>query len=298
MTRTNEEAVKGLLLENTWDLCYRSHAWISFNPENRATQIIKEFSAILKNDLEELGDNKGNYQDKFVLKFQDWMRSKGNCASSVIAGGSGFNVRKAIRANEIERGKADDFFKWREKYFKAVNRIPTKSPEDDLEIAKKRLEELTLFHLEMKELNKEAKKNQELKRDALIVHLKNEGFSDEVTKEVYSFSGEPPFKIQGFTLSNNNAKIKATEKKIKAMESRIERKSRWEDIKFEGGYVTIEDDRLKIFHDEKPSKEIICEIKSKGFRWSPNWSCWCRKHTGNAVYSLRFLSFLKNEESK
>ncbi len=76
------------------------------------------------------------------------------------------------------------------------------------------------------------------------------------------------------------------------MQGRIERKNTWQDIIFEGGRVTIEDDRLKIYHDEKPEREIINEIKSNGFRYSPHWVCWTRKHTANAIHSLRQLSFI------
>jgi len=77
------------------------------------------------------------------------------------------------------------------------------------------------------------------------------------------------------------------------MLSRIERKDNWEDIKFDGGYVTIEDDRVKIFHESKPESNIIIELKKNGFRWSPNWKCWCRKHTGNAISVTKNLSFIE-----
>jgi hypothetical protein len=58
-----------------------------------------------------------------------------------------------------------------------------------------------------------------------------------------------------YLLTNNNAKIKSTEKKIKIMAVRIERKKTWEDIIFDDGKVIIEDDRVKIYHDEKPEKK-------------------------------------------
>lgn len=79
------------------------------------------------------------------------------------------------------------------------------------------------------------------------------------------------------------------------MKSRIETKLDFEDFKFEGGYYTVKDDRVKIFHEEKPSKEVIQELKSNGFRWSPNWKCWCRKHTQNALVITSRLTFIKSK---
>jgi len=127
----------------------------------------------------------------------------------------------------------------------------------------------------------------------LIQTLKDEEYSDNMILESLQDGNWWGYGFAPFSLTNNNAKVKSARQKVLIMQVRIERKSTWEDITFEGGYVTIEDDRVKIFHDEKPSRETIQEIKSNGYRWSPNWVCWCRKHTGNAVHGLKYLSFLK-----
>jgi hypothetical protein len=57
------------------------------------------------------------------------------------------------------------------------------------------------------------------------------------------------------------------------LKSRIETKANWKDIEFDGGSITVEDDRVKIMHDEKPEPEIINELKRNGFRWSRYWGC-------------------------
>lgn len=290
---STSKEVKGLLLEDLWDLCYRAHSWISFSPEKRATRYIKEYSELLKSDLELLGENQGNYKEKFISKFKDWMGAKSNCASSVITGGSGFNVRKANRANDREHKKWQDFSLWRDKYFNAVNRVPTKSPEDELEIAENLLEKLTINQLEYREINAEIRKCKITDHYELLKYLGEQGFDKSKFGEIQERGGK--LKIPSYVLTNNNATIKRTAIKVKTMQSRIERKNTWEDIKFDGGYVTIEDDRLKIFHDEKPERAVIDEIKKGGYRWSPHWGCWCRKHTGNAIYSLKFLSFINQK---
>jgi len=292
-TATNQ--AKKMILGDLWDLCYRAHSHTSFSPERRANSYIKEYSELLESDLKELGENKGNYREKFINKLGDWMRAKSNCISSMITGGSNFPVRKAQKANQSERKKSDDFSHWRKKYFDAVNRVPTKSPEDDRDEAERKLEKLVNAQLEMKEINAEIRKSKIKDLEPLIKHLTGVGFNSVLISLIDNFYGRNSgkYKIPGFTLTNNNAKIKAAEKKIKIMDARIKNKNTWEDIIFTGGYITIEDNRIKIFHDEKPEREIIQEIKKSGFRWSPNWGCWCRKHTGNALFAVKYLSFIK-----
>lgn len=293
--RTAINEAKTMILGDLWDLCYRAHAHTSFFPERRANSYVKEYSELLESDLKELGENKGNYREKFINKFGEWMSAKGNCISSMITGGSNFPVSKANKANDRERKKSDDFAHWREKYFNAVNRVPTKSPEDDRGEAERKLNKLVNIQLEMKEINAEIRRCKIKDLEPLINHLINQEFNPVLVSLIDNFYGRNSgkYKIPSFTLTNNNAKIKAAKQKIKIMETRIDRKNSWEDIFFKGGRVTIEDDRLKIFHDEKPEREIIQEIKNNGFRWSPNWKCWCRKHTGNALFSVKHLSFIK-----
>jgi len=291
-----KDQVKGEMLENLYDLCYAAHRNVSFSPEKRAVSYVKEFSSILEKDLETLGENAGNYKEKFIAKFSDWMRSKGNCLSSMITGPARFPVRKAEKANNAERRKYEEFEKWRDKYFTAINRKPTLSPEDELTIAENRLIKLQALQDEAKDLNAWIRKNKLTDPKEIITKAKEAEYSDDVLKLLYEqtkWDGEKSviigYKVPSFTLTNNNAKIKSTIAKVKTMLNRIETKENFTDIEFPNGRITIEDDRIKIFNDEKPEKEIIELIKSNGFRWSPFWKCWCRKHTENAMYVTKKL---------
>jgi len=299
----NSEKIKveGLLLESLWDLIYRAHSWTSFSPDKRATQYVTEYSQILKEDLAALGEKAGNYQEKFISHFTSWMNAKSNCASSAITGGSNFNVRRAEKMNSREHAKNVEFFNFREKYFKAVNRQRTLSPEEELDLAQAKLDKLSNLQSMMKDANAILRKMKfaELSKDEIeqkITYVLNgEDFPEDVIKEVISNGNLGyGYSFPSFSLTNNNAKIKGAQSKITAMKSRIERKQTFEAIKFEGGYLTIEDDRVKIFHDSKPEQAVIDELKKSGFRWSPFWKCWCRKHTGNAIGVATNLSFIKN----
>ena len=290
MYQTKED-VKGLLLAEKWGACYHAHSNTSFSPEKRATGIVKSYSEQLEQDLKLLGENQGNYKEKYIACFDKWISAKGRCISSMITGGSNFPVRRAIKANNHEHSAYENFQNWREKYFNAVNRVPTKSPEDDLDLAEKKLEKLMNFQLEAKEINKAVRKLKTGNFAEILDNLLLQEFSKEMISLLDERGGK--WKIPAYKLTNNNARIKSTEQKVKIMQNRIDTKMSFEDITFEGGYVTIEDDRVKVFHDEKPSAEIRTELKSNGFRYSPNWVCWCRKHTANGLYAAKNLTFVK-----
>lgn len=297
-----KEDVKGMLLENEWDLVYNAHRWVSFSPDRRATQIVTEYSAMLQEDLDSLGENQGNYKEKFLTHFRAWMSAKSNCASSAITGGSNFNVRRAEKANNREHARMEDFIKFRDKYFKSVNRQRTLSPEEELDLAQERLDKITNQQEMMKEMNvilRKIWKDKELTTEEdrikkAVETFKAEEYPDQMVVELGTYvTGGRQFVFPSYALTNNNATIKRTLEKIAVMKNRIQTKESFEDIQFDGGYLTIEDDRIKIFHESKPEQNIIEELKKSGFRWSPFWKCWCRKHTGNALWVSKRLSFIQ-----
>lgn len=285
---TEKSKVDGMLLADLWDFIRSAHSWISFTPDVRATQYVREYSELLQSDLDSLGENQGNYKEKFITHFRAWINAKSNCASSAITGGSGFNVRRAEKANNREHARRNDFFMFREKYFKSVNRQRTLSPEEELDLALEKFDRLSNLQELMKSSNALVRKMdfKELSKDEIeqqITHVMNkEDYPEDFIKELLSFN-RYGYIFPSFRLTNNNAKVKGALQKVETMKRRIETKENFEDIKFSGGYITIADDRVKIFHDEKPSQDIIQKLKSNGFRWSPFWKCWCRKHTAVAI---------------
>jgi len=290
----NKESVKGLLLEDLWQLCYAAHSNTSFSPEKRATMYVTLYSEILKEDLEKLGDNPGNYKEKFIAKFSDWMSAKSRCISSMITGPSNFPVRRAEKANNSEHNKSEAFTHWRTKYFEAVNRVPTLSPEDDLEIAYRKLDNAIVLNENIKEYNKVIRqyKKEKISRESMMNQLIALEISAKTLESIDKHIDEKWF----INIGTMGTTIRKLKERATILTNRIERKLDWEDILFKGGRVTIEDDRVKIFHDNKPESEIINELKKNGFRWSPNWKAWVRKHTGNSIWATKRLSFITKKE--
>ena len=239
----------------------QSYNNISFYGERRGAQEYAYYTELLANDLEELGDNSGNYETKFIDKVMTIFHRQMSCASAMICGPANFNNRRNQKKWDSRDKALSDFDYWRTKYFKAVNRVRTLSPEAEIDVAIARLE-----YLETEKAKPITYKHS--------IYLEGERSDDMCS--VY----------------NVTTKIREAKKKIAVMKNRIEAKENMGVVHFDGGSIYIENDRVIIAHDEKPSKDIITAIKSSGFRWSPKMGNWCRKHTANARYDAGLL--LKN----
>jgi hypothetical protein len=92
-----------------------------------------------------------------------------------------------------------------------------------------------------------------------------------------------------YALSNNLAKIKDTEAKIKrhermaSQEDEIHRHS-WGEL-----HVDYSDERYRFLFSDKPSQEVIGKMKEHGYKWSPANKAWQRQITPNAAYSTKKL---------
>lgn len=271
-----------MILEHLREEAIRAYSGTSFSPEKRAEDLINVYSKELEEDLIKLGDNSGNYKEKYIDKFSAYLKRKSKTISPMITGGSNFPVARNNKALDSEMRSLQDFMHWRARYFKATNRTPTPSPEEDLDNAVADLDKLIIVHQKMKDANKILRS----KKDNKLLLLQEAGWSLNGAEKMLS---EENFSFPAYVLTNNNAKIRSRKNKILTMKSRIKTKENFKKIEFDGGCIDIENDRVIIKHEEKPKKEVIDKIKSKGFRWSRNYECWSRKHTAQALFDAKEL---------
>jgi hypothetical protein len=190
-------------LQEFKQLAYRAFSWTSFDPQKRSENTLQEHEDQLNDDLQNIPESETDrYIQSYKKYFSEWLSAHSKCASSVITGGSGFNVSRAEKANNREHVKYGQFIEWREKALKAIAR---------------KIEE---------------------------------SLSDKAEKE-------------------------NTE------------------IAFKGGKVVnnYQENRIQLIFDEKPSSELISQLKRSAFKWSPRFGAWQRQMTGNGVYAVN--SFLK-----
>lgn len=92
-----------------------------------------------------------------------------------------------------------------------------------------------------------------------------------------------------YVLANSNQNIKSVKNRLES----LEKMSSLNDIGyyFNEGEVRFdkEDNRVKIFFDNKPSEDVRTELKSHAFKWSPKNMCWQRKLTPDAIFMTKHL---------
>ena len=112
-----------LYLKELEEKAIRAFYWTSFDAKKRGEQTIREHENQLKADLSGMPDDeKERYIGDFKKYFSAWLTAHSNCASTMITGGSGFNVRRAEKANSREHASYEEFTEWRAKALKAIDR--------------------------------------------------------------------------------------------------------------------------------------------------------------------------------
>lgn len=283
------------------EIARRAFYWVSFNPDGRGDRTRKEFGEILENDLQYLSDNGASaeqleqYKDKFKNLFVSWLNASSRCASSAITGGSGFNVRRAEKANRSEERHYQIFSDWRERAKKGIlkSNKPKTTYMSEIERYTLELEQMRVNHEKMKEANKRIKEA-----------LKN---GTDITAYLMGEMGVPSHMIEwtlkfGFGLTNNNANMKRVEQRIKELTAKEAQRMAdpEKSYLFDGGEIVFnyEADRIQVKHDTKPTAEKIQELKKSGFKWSPSNQVWQRQLTANAIWTTKrlFPSLTKKED--
>lgn len=92
-----------------------------------------------------------------------------------------------------------------------------------------------------------------------------------------------PVPYPAYLLSNNNQNMRRVRQRIEELQSRPDFTG-WD---FEGGRAeaNIEENRLQLFFDEKPTDDLRKELKQNGFKWAPSQGAWQRQLTKNAIYA-------------
>ena len=204
--------------------------------------------------------------------------------SIMIAGGSNFPVRKKEKQNAAADKNMEEYREIQGLLDKIRSTGMGGISADDPNAVSKlesKLAKLEQAQETMKAVNAYYRKNKTLDG---CPHLSPE----QIEKLKASMSGSyraNPKPFESYQLSNNNAEIRRLKNRITALTRRKELGYvGWE---FDGGRVEANtaDNRLQIFFDEKPDKEIREELKGNGFRYAPSAEAWQRQLNDNAIYA-------------
>lgn len=272
-------------------LAYRAGQGISFDPERYGEGLLRDLENGLDNFLPNIPEQfRAEYEKRYIVKFCEWMQALSRTYSVMITGAGNFNNKRHDKMNRYERSAYDRFTTWRDKVLKRLNREKRLVGWEEVERLQEKLERLTELQEKMKAVNKivRSKKLSEVEQYEELEAL---GLSKELINEVMS---EPQYAFQkkgfqAYQISNNNAKIKATEEAIRRHTAMAETED--SEIPFEGGKIEMcySEERIRIYFDERPDAEMIKKLKGAAFKWSPKNVAWQRQLTPNAKYATSRL---------
>ena len=296
----------------SYDTLERSYAWISFDPEKRAKREQQDWADSMEqlyNSHAEQAQQMGAleaYNAAFekgyasLLKnYKEMISIRARTFSTGVTGGAGITARK-IASNESliqrEYEKLKIHNQEVEKLKNKLAKIAKNTPSDQYEtgevvksvdvnaIAKlqdkiKQLEEKKEYIYRQQRAEKEYKKS----KDSSVFEkydIKKEDVEemlDEINRYGYALYSSP---------ANINAEIRRIRERITGLEKNQSKGE--EEILIEGGKIVKNGatQRLQIFFDGIPDKDVREKLKKHAFKWAPSVKAWQRTLTPNAIWDV------------
>ena len=296
----------------SYDALERSYAWISFDPEKRAKKEQQDWADSMEqlyNSHAEQAQQTGAleaYNAAFekgyasLLKnYKEMISIRARTFSTGVTGGAGITARK-IASNESliqrEYEKLKTHNQEVEKLKNKLAKIAKNTPADQYEtgevvksvdvnaIAKlqdkiKQLEEKKEYIYRQQKAEKEYKKS----KDSSVFEkydIKKEDVEemlDEINRYGYALYSSP---------ANINAEIRRIRERITGLEKNQSKGE--EEILIEGGKIVKNGatQRLQIFFDGIPDKDVREKLKKHAFKWAPSVKAWQRTLTPNAIWDV------------
>ncbi len=285
-------------LNNT--LLNRAFSGISFEPERRAASTradfnndILEYASIVKG-LPEADNLIAAYTAGLAARYNKWLASSGRCVSWWVAGPAKYPARKQQKMMDIEHRRMTDLLEWQEHQLKKARALVKKadgrgpilsSDKDAPDQLRKKIEHLEAVHSLVVEVNKKIRKSPENAKiwiteqrektpakvySAFLLVVKKYAFS-ACNGGIYGDTVAP------FWLSLDNKNIKRLKSRLAEIEKKREifngendyRATDGTKVEFNG-----EENRIRLFFEAKPEREMREKLKKAGFRWSPKAEAW------------------------
>lgn len=262
---------------------------ISMDPERMGNHICIECSEDLNEFLAKIPEElRAEYEAKYLQKWREWLGALSRCYSVLVTGPARFNNRRHEKMNDYERAAKQRLKDWSEKVVKRINRQERLTGWQEVERLQSKLDTLTELQEKMKAVNKIVR-NSKLSEIEQHEELEALGLSARTINEVMA---EPQYSFlkkgfQTYQLSNNLAKIKATQAAIERHKAMAEAEDK--EIEFNGGRVVVcnSDERMRFYFDEIPSVEVRNLMKRNAFKWSPKNGAWQRQLTANCKFDTK-----------
>ncbi|WP_196774053.1 MULTISPECIES: zincin-like metallopeptidase domain-containing protein [Capnocytophaga] len=297
----------------------RSLHWLSFDPKGRAQREQESFgnsiAELYTSNLEQAKQTGAleayNYAfDKgysYILKnYLEMVGIRARTFSTAITGGAGITERKIASNEKLMRSEHERLLKHidlQEKLQERLAKIAKNKPADQYEegdvIKSTDNNAITKLQQKLKMLQdrKTMLKNgvvaaKEYQKSKDISVFKQYNIDSETTEQIINHidkGGKPTEKdmYSWFTMPYLNRDIKEVENRIATLEKNQAKGT--DETLIEGGKIIYngEAQRLQIFFDGIPSKEVREALKSHAFKWAPTAKAWQRTLTENAKYAVK-----------
>ena len=292
----------------------RSLRWLSFEPKGRAQREQESFgnsiAELYTSNLEQAKQTGAleAYNDAFdkgysyILKnYLEMVGIRARTFSTAITGGAGITERKIASNEKLMRSEHERLQKHidlQEKLAKIAKNKPTDQYEEGDVIKSTDNNAITKLQQKLKMLQdrKTMLKNgvvaaKEYQKSKDISVFKQYNIDSETTEQIINHidkGGKPTEKdmYSWFTMPYLNRDIKEVENRIATLEKNQAKGT--DETLIEGGKIVYngEAQRLQIFFDGIPSKEVREALKSHAFKWAPTAKAWQRTLTENAKYAV------------
>lgn len=275
------------------ELAVRSGRNISMDPDRWGEHMLDSLEISLGKFLQQIPDElKDEMEDAYIEKYKEWLYAQSRCFSQMITGAGGWTPavhRRHEKTNAAEHAAYERLQAWAERVIKRCNRQERLTGWAEVERLQEKIDNLTRSQEMMKAANKiiRDKKLAEVEKVDELVAL---GFSESAALKLMEpdFCGRIGF--ASYALTNNLAKIKDAEARMKRHAAMAERATQGdEEHEYPWGKIVVcfSDERYRFIFDGKPSQEIINLMKSNAFKWSRANMAWQRQITPNAKYAVK-----------
>ncbi len=293
-------------LEPLGDISYLAYSHTSWSPERSAMLEECAYTSGVANLCAEVLAARNDDQAKIMLRdyairlrlhYIAYLSAHARCISSAVTGPAKFPVARAEAANRTAHKRHDELTEYIEKASERLKRnlglIQSSSmviSSDDPDAIIKLNEKLANYQ----KYHDRAIAGNKVMRSSLTMQEKQAklleiGFTEkELERCIVAFSGK--FENIYFNTTNTLAEIHRIESRIKEIETKRSQQSG--EIAFTGGTLVdnVEENRVQLVFDSKPEKDVIEQLKSHGFRWSPRNSAWQRQRTSSALRAAKEIA--------
>lgn len=261
---------------------------ISMDPERMGNHICiacsEELDEFLSRIPEEL---RAEYEAKYLQKWREWLAALSRCYSVLVVGPARFNNRRHEKMNEHERAARQRLQDWRDKVVKRINRQERLTGWAEIERLQEKVDTLQCLQDTMKAANKvcrSTKLSEVEKVDELVALGIKEQDAVMLLRPTQSWQRAG---FESYQLTNNLAKIKATQAAIERHKAMAEAEDK--EIKFNGGRVVVcnSEERMRFYFDSIPPVEVRNLMKRNAFKWSPKNGAWQRQLTENCKFDTK-----------